>query len=77
MPATPRRGSGQAVRSAAIVGIDAVPVDVEVEELSGLPSVTMVGTQSTLRAVCGGAKVTQEAGKDDSRCLLSFYVRLT
>lgn len=30
MPAT--------VRSAAIVGIDAVPVDVEVEELSGLPS---------------------------------------
>lgn len=35
MPAT--------VRSAAIVGIDAVPVDVEVEELSGLPSVTIVG----------------------------------
>ncbi len=31
------------VRSAAIVGIDAVPVDVEVEELSGLPSVTIVG----------------------------------
>lgn len=35
MPAT--------VRSAAIVGIDAVPVDVEVEVLPGLPSVTIVG----------------------------------
>lgn len=35
MPAT--------VKSAAIVGIDAVPVDVEVEELPGLPSVTIVG----------------------------------
>lgn len=35
MPAT--------VKSAAIVGIDAVPVDVEVEELRGLPSVTIVG----------------------------------
>lgn len=35
MPAT--------VRSAAIVGIDAVPVDVQVEELQGLPSVTIVG----------------------------------
>lgn len=35
MPAT--------VRSAAIVGIDAVPVDVQVEELTGLPSVTIVG----------------------------------
>lgn len=35
MPAT--------VRSAAIVGIDAVPVEVQVEELQGLPSVTIVG----------------------------------
>ena len=34
MPAT--------VRSATIVGIDAVPVDVEVEVLPGLPSVTVV-----------------------------------
>lgn len=39
MPAT--------VRSAAIVGIDAVPVDVEVEELPGLPSVTIVGLPDT------------------------------
>ncbi len=39
MPAT--------VRSAAIVGIDAVPVDVEVEELTGLPSVTIVGLPDT------------------------------
>jgi len=43
MPAT--------VKSAAIVGIDAVPVEVEVEELGGLPSVTMVGSQSHLCAV--------------------------
>ena len=43
MPAT--------VKSAAIVGIDAVPVDVEVEELPGLPSVTVVGSQSHLREV--------------------------
>ncbi|TSC71528.1 MAG: hypothetical protein G01um101438_1055 [Parcubacteria group bacterium Gr01-1014_38] len=42
MPAT--------VRSAAIVGIDAVPVEVQVEELQGLPSVPMVGIQSHLRA---------------------------
>ncbi|TSC63724.1 MAG: magnesium chelatase family protein, partial [Parcubacteria group bacterium Gr01-1014_106] len=39
MPAT--------VRSAAIVGIDAVPVDVQVEELQGLPSVTIVGLPDT------------------------------
>lgn len=39
MPAT--------VRSAAIVGIDAVPVNVEVEVLPGLPSVTIVGLPDT------------------------------
>ena len=39
MPAT--------VRSAAIVGIDAVPVSVEVEVLPGLPSVTIVGLPDT------------------------------
>lgn len=39
MPAT--------VRSAAIVGIDAVPVEVQVEELRGLPSVTIVGLPDT------------------------------
>jgi magnesium chelatase family protein len=39
MPAT--------IRSATIVGIDAVPVDVEVEVLQGLPSVTVVGLPDT------------------------------